>query len=165
MQDETKLGKIPRLYINTECENEECLLLVYRALSASVCLLINSKWCSFTFVCYALGLNRMKGDLSVHPVYLSNCLCGVKFVCIFWSSIMMILSIFEFETQSISIMWILHLCDHHSHHERLRCYRVLLCSPFSIFSNSLWYFHVWFRNLYIISMICDGGGGGKVIEY
>lgn len=42
MQDESNLGKIPRLYINTEQENEECLLIVYRALSASVCLLINS---------------------------------------------------------------------------------------------------------------------------
>ncbi|KAH3863474.1 vacuolar fusion protein CCZ1 homolog [Dreissena polymorpha] len=37
------MGKIPRLYVNTEEENEECLLLVYRALTASVCLLINSQ--------------------------------------------------------------------------------------------------------------------------
>ncbi|XP_052814392.1 vacuolar fusion protein CCZ1 homolog isoform X2 [Mya arenaria] len=40
--DEQNLGKIPRVYVNTEVENEECLLLVYRALSASVCMLINT---------------------------------------------------------------------------------------------------------------------------
>ncbi|XP_060572399.1 vacuolar fusion protein CCZ1 homolog [Ruditapes philippinarum] len=42
VHDEKNMGKIPRLYINTEFENEECFLLVYRALSASVCLLLNS---------------------------------------------------------------------------------------------------------------------------
>ncbi|KAL4239339.1 vacuolar fusion protein ccz1 [Mactra antiquata] len=42
IQNETNMGKIPRLYINTEYENEECFLLVYRAMSASVCLLLNS---------------------------------------------------------------------------------------------------------------------------
>lgn len=42
IQDESALGKIPRLYINTEEANEECLLLVYRALSASVCMLVTS---------------------------------------------------------------------------------------------------------------------------
>ncbi|KAL5018025.1 hypothetical protein ScPMuIL_003747 [Solemya velum] len=42
LKDETNLGKIPRVFINTEEENEECHLLVYRALSASVCLLVNA---------------------------------------------------------------------------------------------------------------------------
>lgn len=42
VQDESNMGKIPRLYINTEFENEECFLIVYRAHSASVCLLLNS---------------------------------------------------------------------------------------------------------------------------
>ena len=44
MNDDSNLGKIPRVYINTEEDNEECFLLVYRALSASICLLLKSKF-------------------------------------------------------------------------------------------------------------------------
>ena len=43
MSDENNMGKVPRVYINTEEDNEECFLLVYRALSASICLLLKSK--------------------------------------------------------------------------------------------------------------------------
>ncbi|XP_041362737.1 vacuolar fusion protein CCZ1 homolog [Gigantopelta aegis] len=43
LKDEGNLGKIPRVFINTEEENEECQLLVYKALSASICMLINVK--------------------------------------------------------------------------------------------------------------------------
>ena len=43
MQDDGNMGKIPRVYINTEEDNEECFLLVYRALGASICLLMKSK--------------------------------------------------------------------------------------------------------------------------
>lgn len=42
MNDDSNLGKIPRVYINTEEDNEECFLLVYRALSASICLLLKT---------------------------------------------------------------------------------------------------------------------------
>ena len=35
------MGKVPHVYLNTEEDNEECYLLVYRALSASVCMFIN----------------------------------------------------------------------------------------------------------------------------
>ncbi|KAL3878000.1 hypothetical protein ACJMK2_035641 [Sinanodonta woodiana] len=42
IKDETNLGKIPRVYINTKVDNEDCHLLVYRALNATVCLLLNS---------------------------------------------------------------------------------------------------------------------------
>lgn len=41
IKNEQNLGKIPRVYINTDEENEECYLLVYRAHNASVCMLIN----------------------------------------------------------------------------------------------------------------------------
>ncbi|KAK3090405.1 hypothetical protein FSP39_011589 [Pinctada imbricata] len=41
INDENTLGKIPRVFINSEVENEECFLLVYRAHNASVCMLIN----------------------------------------------------------------------------------------------------------------------------
>lgn len=41
IKDESKMGKIPIVYVNTEKENEQCHLLVYRALNASVCLLVN----------------------------------------------------------------------------------------------------------------------------
>ncbi|XP_061196232.1 vacuolar fusion protein CCZ1 homolog isoform X2 [Saccostrea echinata] len=40
IQDEKNLGKIPRVYINTESPNEECYLLVYRAHNASVCMFL-----------------------------------------------------------------------------------------------------------------------------
>lgn len=42
MSDENNMGKVPRVYINTEEDNEECFLLVYRALSASICLLLKT---------------------------------------------------------------------------------------------------------------------------
>ncbi|XP_062573305.1 vacuolar fusion protein CCZ1 homolog [Saccostrea cucullata] len=42
MQDEKNMGKIPRVYINTETPNEECYLLVYRAHNASVCMFLQA---------------------------------------------------------------------------------------------------------------------------
>lgn len=42
MNDDSNMGKVPRVYINTEEDNEECFLVVYRALSASICLLLNT---------------------------------------------------------------------------------------------------------------------------
>jgi TATA-box binding protein (TBP) (component of TFIID and TFIIIB) len=42
IKNEQNLGKIPRVYINTDVENEECYLLVYRAHNASVCILIKN---------------------------------------------------------------------------------------------------------------------------
>lgn len=63
VQDERNMGKIPRLYINTEFENEECFLIVYRALSASVCLLLNCKYFQTSMIfllilfCYILHHN------------------------------------------------------------------------------------------------------------
>ncbi|XP_064603975.1 vacuolar fusion protein CCZ1 homolog [Liolophura sinensis] len=42
MKDTEKMGKIPRVYVNTERPNEDTLLLVYKALSASVCLFIRA---------------------------------------------------------------------------------------------------------------------------
>lgn len=41
IRDEGNLGKIPLVYMNTEVENEECHLLVYRAHNATVCMLIH----------------------------------------------------------------------------------------------------------------------------
>lgn len=41
IRDESNLGKIPLVYINTVEENEECHLLVYRAHNASVCMLVD----------------------------------------------------------------------------------------------------------------------------
>ncbi|XP_063445038.1 vacuolar fusion protein CCZ1 homolog [Mytilus trossulus] len=41
IKDDQNIGKIPRVYLNTSEENEECYLLVYRAHNASVCMLIN----------------------------------------------------------------------------------------------------------------------------
>lgn len=41
IKDESNMGKVPHVYLNTEEDNEECYLLVYRALSASVCMFIN----------------------------------------------------------------------------------------------------------------------------
>ena len=43
LSDPSNLGKVPRVYINTHVEDEECYLLVYRALSATVCLLVDGK--------------------------------------------------------------------------------------------------------------------------
>ena len=49
LKDEGNLGKIPRVFINTEEDNEECQLLVYKALSASICMLINGTFHVFIF--------------------------------------------------------------------------------------------------------------------
>ncbi|XP_046370029.2 vacuolar fusion protein CCZ1 homolog [Haliotis rufescens] len=43
LKDEGNLGKIPHVFINTEEENEECQLLVYKAMSSSICMLVNVK--------------------------------------------------------------------------------------------------------------------------
>ena len=53
MQDDGNMGKIPRVYINTEEDNEECFLLVYRALGASICLLMKSKQSSHPYIAVA----------------------------------------------------------------------------------------------------------------
>nr|XP_022313325.1 vacuolar fusion protein CCZ1 homolog isoform X2 [Crassostrea virginica] len=42
IQNEKNLGKVPRVYINTESLNEECHLLVYRAHNASVCMFLQA---------------------------------------------------------------------------------------------------------------------------
>ncbi|CAH1794456.1 unnamed protein product [Owenia fusiformis] len=44
MSDSSNLGKVPRVYINTESTCEECHLVVYRALSATVCLLVDASY-------------------------------------------------------------------------------------------------------------------------
>ena len=49
IKNEQNLGKIPRVYINTDVENEECYLLVYRAHNASVCILINGRYCNIVW--------------------------------------------------------------------------------------------------------------------
>ncbi|ELT94377.1 hypothetical protein CAPTEDRAFT_170709 [Capitella teleta] len=43
LKDETNVGKIPRIYLirRASAESEECLLAVYRALNASVCLIMD----------------------------------------------------------------------------------------------------------------------------
>lgn len=43
LTDDKTMGKLPRVFICTETENEECYLLVYRAMSATICMLINVK--------------------------------------------------------------------------------------------------------------------------
>lgn len=43
LSDDKSMGKLPRVFVNTETENEECYLLVYRAMSATICMLINGK--------------------------------------------------------------------------------------------------------------------------
>ena len=41
LNDEKNMGKVPRVYVNTEELDEECYLIVYTALSATLCLLVN----------------------------------------------------------------------------------------------------------------------------
>ena len=41
MKDESNLGKVPRVYLCTDIQTEECHLVVYKALSATVCLFID----------------------------------------------------------------------------------------------------------------------------
>ena len=41
LNDEKNMGKVPRVYVNTEEIDEECYLIVYTALSATICLLVN----------------------------------------------------------------------------------------------------------------------------
>ncbi|ESO93330.1 hypothetical protein LOTGIDRAFT_216156 [Lottia gigantea] len=41
LDDSSSLGKVPRVFIQSDTENEECYLLVYKALSASICMLIS----------------------------------------------------------------------------------------------------------------------------
>ncbi|KAK6170284.1 hypothetical protein SNE40_018709 [Patella caerulea] len=41
LDDPDSQGKIPRVFIHSEIDNEECFLLVYKALSATICMLIN----------------------------------------------------------------------------------------------------------------------------
>ena len=46
VNDEQNPGKVPRVFINTDVQIEECNLIVYKALSASVCLLVDGKYVS-----------------------------------------------------------------------------------------------------------------------
>lgn len=41
LTDERSMGKLPRVFVSTETDNEEFYLLVYRAMSATICLLVN----------------------------------------------------------------------------------------------------------------------------
>lgn len=41
LSDQKNFGKIPRVFINTNRQDEECHLLVYRALSANLCMLVD----------------------------------------------------------------------------------------------------------------------------
>lgn len=43
LTDDKNMGKVPRVYVNTEEMDEECYLIVYTALSATICLLVNVK--------------------------------------------------------------------------------------------------------------------------
>lgn len=47
LSDDKSMGKLPRVFVNTEEDNEECYLLVYRAMSATMCMLISVK-CALT---------------------------------------------------------------------------------------------------------------------
>ncbi len=40
MKNEDNLGKVPRVFLNTDSQSEACHLVVYKALSATVCLFI-----------------------------------------------------------------------------------------------------------------------------
>nr|KAG5710418.1 hypothetical protein BaRGS_022236 [Batillaria attramentaria] len=42
LSDDKAIGKLPRVFVSTDTENEECYLLVYRAMSATICMLINA---------------------------------------------------------------------------------------------------------------------------
>ncbi|XP_059170068.1 vacuolar fusion protein CCZ1 homolog isoform X2 [Physella acuta] len=41
LNDDHNMGKLPRVFVNTEELDEECYLIVYTALSATICLLVN----------------------------------------------------------------------------------------------------------------------------
>ncbi len=43
MKNEDDLGKVPRVFLNMEIQPEECHLVVYKALSATVCLFIEGE--------------------------------------------------------------------------------------------------------------------------
>ncbi|XP_033106088.1 vacuolar fusion protein CCZ1 homolog [Anneissia japonica] len=42
LSDETNIGRIPKIYVNTNSETEELHLVIYRALSATVCLMVEA---------------------------------------------------------------------------------------------------------------------------
>jgi len=48
MSDETNIGRIPRVHLNTADEAGECYLVVYRMFSATMCLLVDGS-CQITF--------------------------------------------------------------------------------------------------------------------
>ena len=43
MKNEDNLGKVPHVYLDTDIQTEECHLVVYKALSATVCLFVEGK--------------------------------------------------------------------------------------------------------------------------
>lgn len=54
LNDERNMGKLPRVYVNTEEIDEECYLIVYTALSATICLLVNVRSPLNVFLCRKL---------------------------------------------------------------------------------------------------------------
>ncbi|XP_074648417.1 vacuolar fusion protein CCZ1 homolog [Tubulanus polymorphus] len=44
LNDASNIGKVPRVFVNTDLQSEECHLLVYKALSANVCLLVDASF-------------------------------------------------------------------------------------------------------------------------
>ena len=88
MKDESNLGKIPRVYINTDTQTEDCLLLVYRALSAAVCLVLEgesyrtgtSLLCrKRRHICYMCIVHTIQGQPSNVAIYAISALfrgCG-----------------------------------------------------------------------------------------
>ena len=58
LSDDTNLGKVPRVYVNTDTTYEDCHLVVYKALSANVCLLVDGKYTSVILAQFVLGLCR-----------------------------------------------------------------------------------------------------------
>lgn len=44
LSDKTSAGKVPKIYVNTDKETQELHLIVYRALSATVCLMVDSSF-------------------------------------------------------------------------------------------------------------------------
>ncbi|CAG5132726.1 unnamed protein product [Candidula unifasciata] len=43
LSNDRNMGKLPRVFVNTEEIDEECYLMVYTALSATICMLVNVK--------------------------------------------------------------------------------------------------------------------------
>ena len=77
LEDEKSMGKLPRVFVSTETDNEECYLLVYRAMSATICMLING----------ALHPLRCVFVFEVGHRYSQLCPLGYIYIYIIWSFI------------------------------------------------------------------------------